>query len=68
MLYLDKIKEVFDKIRVISERNPEELVACADECRERLCEMLDDDGIVLLEQYICCLELLSKSGELYKKK
>ena len=68
MLYWDKLKEAFDEIRIISERDPGELITFAEKCRERLCDMLDDDGIFLLEQYICCLELLSKSGEFYKNK
>ena len=68
MLYWNDLKDAFDEIRIISDRDPKELVAFADSCRERLCEMLEDDGVLLLEQYICCLQLLSKGGEFHKNK
>lgn len=67
-MYWEKLKEAFNETRIISERNPREVFSFTEKCRERLCEMLGEDGTLLLEQYVCCLEILSKSGEFHKNK
>ena len=60
---MEKIKSAFDEVRNVKDADPKELYIFAEQCRKRLCEMLDEEGELLLEQYICCLELLNKSAE-----
>lgn len=57
-MYWDKIKEGFWEVEEIKRLGERELMIFAEKCREELYDRLDEDGIVLLEQLICSLELL----------
>lgn len=57
-MYWDKIKAGFLEVEEIKRFGEEKLLLFAEKCRKELYDKLDEDGIVLLEQLICSLELL----------
>ena len=67
IMYWDEINMAFDEVRKASNTDEKRLSIFAEECHDRLCEMLGEEGSIMLEQYICCLELLGKRGEFHNK-
>ena len=57
-MYPDELKKEFVEVREIGEGGVSSLYELAEDLRQRLYELLDDDGIVLLEKYISCIERL----------
>ena len=66
-MYWEKIKEGVCEVEEISRLGQTELAEFADNCRKKLYELLDYDGIILLEQLICSLELLEKGSSFLDK-
>ena len=66
-MYWDEMKECFLAVSTAEKEGADALVALAEECKARLCEMLDDDGIVLLEEYAACLDLLNRNSNVSHK-
>jgi hypothetical protein len=62
-MYWDEIKNGFLEVRSISSKGYEDILRYSEECRQKLYELLDDEGIIILEKYLCCVELLSKQSE-----
>ena len=58
-MYWDELKEAFLNVSELRDKDDSQLCEIAERIRERLYEMLDDEGCVLLEKYLYCLELLS---------
>ena len=67
-MYWDDIKEGFSEVKSVKTKGYDELLRYSEECRQKLYELLDDNGIIILEKYICCLELLNNQSDfIYNK-
>ena len=48
-MYWDEINMAFDEVRKASNTDEKRLSIFAEECHDRLCEMLGEEGSILLE-------------------
>lgn len=67
-MYWDDITNGFLEVRSISSKGYEEILCYSEECRQKLYELLDDEGIIILEKYLCCIELLNKQSDFIDNK
>ncbi len=64
-MYFDNIKESFLNVAASEEKGLDAIYELSEQCRERLYEVLDEDGILILEKYILCLDLLNKGCDFF---
>ena len=59
-MYFDDMKECFFDVVSAKENGMDEIFELSEQCRLQLYELLDEDGILILEKFILCLDLLDK--------
>ena len=59
-MYWNELRRGFREVDEAREKGLEELERLKEHYREKLCDVLDEEGIVILEQYTACLDLLNK--------
>ena len=59
-MYWDDMRKCFAEVKTAEEEGMDKLLMLAERCREQLCDRLGEEGIVILEQYIACLDILNK--------
>lgn len=57
-MYWDDLKNGFEEVEKIRRLGQTNLIYFAEECRRKLYEHLDEEGVILLEQLICSIEFL----------
>lgn len=62
-MYWYDMKDCFSEVLAAKERGIDEIYYLSEKCRERLFELLDNDGILILEKYIACLDLINKKAD-----
>ena len=62
-MYWYDMKDCFSEVLAAKERGIDEIYSLSEKCRERLFELLDNDGILILEKYIACLDLINKKAD-----
>ena len=66
-MYWDDMKDCFFEVKMAKEKGIDEIFALSERCKEELLERLDDEGALILEKYIACLDLLSKRSNFINK-
>ena len=67
-MYWEKMKRGLCEVMASKDEGMDEVFALAERCREQLYEMLDEEGIVILEQYITCMDILNSRSDFTDKK
>ena len=66
-MYWDDICKCFSEVASAKNNGMDEVFELSERCREQLLELLDDEGALILEKYIACLDLLSKRSDFSDK-
>ena len=64
-MYFDDMKECFFDVVSAKENGMDEIFELSEQCRLQLYELLDEDGILILEKFILCLDLLIRDVILF---
>lgn len=59
-MYWERLTKGFSEARQAREEGKDELVRLLEHYYEILCDMLGEEGSIILDQYTACLDLLNK--------